>query len=153
MWIAKKEFILRRDEYRCRVCFWTEDLNVHHILYFGKPWEVSDGALITLCKTCHEKAHEIYKGNGNTSSYIKGGKPSKVDEICAMNLHSFVELIPPAGVGKGELVQILESWLSGQKFDVSRETCKRAVSRMVEIGRLVVCQVDANTRVFNRGFV
>lgn len=68
-WQQRREAILRRDGYRCRVCQSPENLQVHHRQYhydtqsdaFLKPWEYDDTNLITLCESCHKKGHELYK--------------------------------------------------------------------------------------------
>ena len=57
-WIEKKTRILERDNYKCRYC--RNDLgqmHVHHMRYKGMAWEAPDYWLVTLCKTCHAKAH------------------------------------------------------------------------------------------------
>jgi len=56
-WIEKRDSILDRDGKKCKRCWATKSLHVHHIKYTGKPWEAPDKDLITLCKTCHEKEH------------------------------------------------------------------------------------------------
>ena len=38
-------------------------MNVHHFNYSKEPWESEDFELITLCKDCHEKYHEIFDKN------------------------------------------------------------------------------------------
>jgi hypothetical protein len=50
--------ILERDDYKCRLCGSTEDLEVHHmqaLVYGGKSEEKN---LITLCAECHRYAPE-----------------------------------------------------------------------------------------------
>lgn len=57
-WQKKKNGILDRDNYTCIICGETKlTLHVHHKSYNGKPWEINDDQLITLCEICHEKAH------------------------------------------------------------------------------------------------
>ena len=56
-WKAKREEILERDGFACRVCFSTKKLNVHHISYADYLWEVPNESLITLCHSCHRKEH------------------------------------------------------------------------------------------------
>ena len=54
-WSERKEFVLNRDNRRCRLCTSTENLHVHHV------WPVSFSSnhtpqnLITLCLRCHMK--------------------------------------------------------------------------------------------------
>ena len=57
-WARKRGHILARDNYTCRECGGTHRLEVHHKWYDGKPWEVPDSALITLCDICHELRHD-----------------------------------------------------------------------------------------------
>lgn len=59
--------ILKRDEYRCRICGRRPDdhvdveLHVHHIRPWGKGG-ITDGAnLITLCHTCHKGLEPHYE--------------------------------------------------------------------------------------------
>jgi 5-methylcytosine-specific restriction endonuclease McrA len=67
-WREKRVNILERDKNTCRVCNDGENLEVHHRQYhflnklrtFKKPWEYSDELLVTLCKRCHQKGHQLY---------------------------------------------------------------------------------------------
>jgi 5-methylcytosine-specific restriction endonuclease McrA len=59
-WIARREEIMIRGEYRCAECG-TEDqgwnrLQVHHRHYRSgaAPWEYEDADLVCLCADCHE---------------------------------------------------------------------------------------------------
>ena len=63
-WQRKRLEIMQRDDFKCRDCGTTNDLNVHHIRYLAgrKPWEYDDGDLITLCGECHKKWHEEIEG-------------------------------------------------------------------------------------------
>ena len=51
-WRKKREERLKYDNYHCRACGSTEDLECHHVTYdhFGDE-PIED--LITLCKECH----------------------------------------------------------------------------------------------------
>lgn len=57
IWQKKKNRILERDEYTCKMCgSHDHTLNVHHFAYapFGfEPWDVPNSALITFCEDCH----------------------------------------------------------------------------------------------------
>ena len=59
-WQRKRLEIMQRDDFKCRECGTTNDLNVHHIRYIAgrKPWEYDNGDLITLCGSCHKATHE-----------------------------------------------------------------------------------------------
>jgi 5-methylcytosine-specific restriction endonuclease McrA len=59
-WLARREEILKRDEYTCQLCSATHcKLNVHHIIYKSGylPWDYEDNYLITLCYPCHDRVH------------------------------------------------------------------------------------------------
>lgn len=54
-WQKKRLKIFERDEFTCRHCLASDKpLNVHHVKYFGAPWDIEDKYLITLCEDCHE---------------------------------------------------------------------------------------------------
>lgn len=59
MWRAKREIILKRDDYTCTLCGSKENLCVHHLKYIkgNKAWQYPNKCLITLCKDCHKKVH------------------------------------------------------------------------------------------------
>lgn len=65
----------------------------------------------------------------------RGGKPSVAKEIACSNLHSFLVKCTE-GEGLNEISKRLESWLAGQKRDVSRATCKRIIPLLVENGKI-----------------
>ena len=68
-WAAKRTLILIRDNYKCRNCNSTQNLQVHHRQYhffealktYKDPWDYNNNLLITLCKNCHDRGHELYK--------------------------------------------------------------------------------------------
>ena len=68
-WKKKRLQILDRDHHRCVNCGDTTTLQVHHRQYhfdirtrkFKAPWDYPDKLLITLCKTCHQRGHSLYK--------------------------------------------------------------------------------------------
>jgi hypothetical protein len=57
--------IMRRDEYRCRLCGRRPDdsldlrLHVHHINDYAKGGPTLPWNLITLCQTCHDGVEEV----------------------------------------------------------------------------------------------
>ena len=67
-WKKKRKEILARDKHQCLICGETEKLEVHHRQYhwskrrksFVKPWEYGNKLMITLCKRCHQKGHQLY---------------------------------------------------------------------------------------------
>lgn len=52
-WIITREIILKRDKFRCKNCYATDNLDIHHIVSrrFGGSDESNN--LITLCRKCH----------------------------------------------------------------------------------------------------
>lgn len=68
-WKDKRKSIIARDNNKCAVCETEDELQVHHRQYhfsksrnmFKDPWEYPDNLLITLCKKCHNKGHNLYK--------------------------------------------------------------------------------------------
>lgn len=69
LWLKKRNIILYRDNFKCKLCGSGNSLNVHHTQYhfdsvagrFRYPWEYNDKFLITLCNACHESGHKNYK--------------------------------------------------------------------------------------------
>lgn len=63
LWTQRKADVLLRDGYMCFICGNSEDesLEVHHITYLPnkKPWEYLDYYLVTLCRNCHQKEHDL----------------------------------------------------------------------------------------------
>lgn len=68
-WKARRIEILERDGRKCKICNSSEKLQVHHRQYhfsrslnrFKDPWEYSNNLMVTLCQSCHQKGHRIYK--------------------------------------------------------------------------------------------
>lgn len=61
-WQRRRLEIMQRDGFKCRLCGDDkETLNVHHLYYLPgqKKWEYDDAALVTLCRSCHLKWHEM----------------------------------------------------------------------------------------------
>jgi hypothetical protein len=58
-WQTLREATIHRDHYKCAICESKDDLQVHHRTYITifTPAEFFD--LITLCRKCHERHHEI----------------------------------------------------------------------------------------------
>jgi len=61
-WKDRRMEILVRDRGRCVKCGTPHNLQVHHRKYISgrQPWEYPDKLLVTLCRTCHERAEGIY---------------------------------------------------------------------------------------------
>ena len=63
-WAWCRSKVLKRDDYKRTECGSTDNLNVHHLTYRN----VGNGQLkdlITLCRSCHKKAH-LYDLDKNT---------------------------------------------------------------------------------------
>lgn len=57
-WQNKRARILARSKNKCENCgIANVSLEIHHCYYrFGRyPWQYPDGALLSLCRTCHKK--------------------------------------------------------------------------------------------------
>jgi hypothetical protein len=62
-WKQKRDKIIKRDGGCCKLCASDKDLHVHHILYYGEPWDVFDKHLVTLCAECHHFIESFKKYN------------------------------------------------------------------------------------------
>lgn len=60
-WQNIRQAVLKRDNFRCRLCGSNYNLQVHHIngRYRFKE-ETALHSLITLCDRCHETIHKYY---------------------------------------------------------------------------------------------
>ena len=58
-WQTVREERLEYDHHQCVFCGTTNDLQVHHITYDRLGSEDVPHDLVTLCRTCHFKLHEI----------------------------------------------------------------------------------------------
>lgn len=59
-WQEKRANILFRDKFTCTLCYDNRTtLAVHHTEYRGKPWEVPDDKLKTVCAHCHDVIHAL----------------------------------------------------------------------------------------------
>lgn len=61
----------------------------------------------------------------------KTGRPNKVDEIAASNLHEFCAGCKPEGEGQNEISRRLMLVLAKNKIDASLNTCKRIIQALV----------------------
>lgn len=57
-WRDKRGAILERDNYQCRICGDTNNLEVHHLTY-DRVYNESDYDLVTVCADCHEIIHKF----------------------------------------------------------------------------------------------
>jgi len=49
--------VLERDGWRCQMCGWLENLQVHHKLRRSQQGHDALGNLVTLCAYCHMQEH------------------------------------------------------------------------------------------------
>lgn len=79
-WQKKRLEIMKRDNFKCRLCGDTETtLNVHHLTYTNgnDPWEYDNKELITLCEHCHCEIEHLTK------------KDDEFNDISIHNLHIY----------------------------------------------------------------
>ena len=75
--------VIRRDEFRCRVCgrspsnYVDVELHVHHIIPWGIGGMTEEKNLITICKTCHDGIDPHYLP---TLSTLQKGHKNEIDE-------------------------------------------------------------------------
>lgn len=68
-WKKKRQEIINRDNGSCFICKSSLELHVHHRQYhfytssnrFRLPWDYEQHLLITLCKKCHTRGHNLYQ--------------------------------------------------------------------------------------------
>lgn len=68
-WKERSRQVMERDGFKCRNCGNIDSLQVHHRQYHfrviagihAEPWNYEDKYLITLCSSCHESGHRLYK--------------------------------------------------------------------------------------------
>lgn len=72
-WKAKRDAIVERDLHKCVRCDAKKSLQVHHLYYnlSCNAWEYPDTALITLCKSCHEKEHCVKPTKQAPETFVK----------------------------------------------------------------------------------
>ena len=68
IWYKKRDEILKRDNYSCRICGSSlHKIDVHHLCYFPDSliWEYDDELMITVCKKHHyELTYDLPKVAG-----------------------------------------------------------------------------------------
>lgn len=73
-WENKRQYIFKRDGFKCCRCGSCKELNVHHKKYLPnkKAWQYPNGLLETVCRLCHI---EIHKNKSIQSFLPKSTKP------------------------------------------------------------------------------
>lgn len=82
-WRTKRLEILERDDYTCRGCQTTKNLQVHHTIYFkGKmAWEYENHLLIALCDSCHQNIEEDITEIKHALAILQLQDPTGVDRV------------------------------------------------------------------------
>ena len=67
---------LARENYKCKICNSTKELELHHISYHVKGMELENNNLswvVILCSKCHQKVHNepFHKNNPKNPLKIK----------------------------------------------------------------------------------
>jgi hypothetical protein len=71
-WQKRRLEILGRDRFTCRLCGDTQtELHIHHLKYYGNPWDAPDNFLITYCKHCHGVTEFCKKEGSKVLSIVK----------------------------------------------------------------------------------
>jgi len=55
-WLIKREEILKRDNYICRLCNYYSATQVHH-LHYRNIFNERPSDLISICRSCHDQQH------------------------------------------------------------------------------------------------
>lgn len=58
-WKEKRKTRLLLDFFRCSICGTAKNLQVHHVNYENVGNENLEEDLVTLCRKCHAKVHEM----------------------------------------------------------------------------------------------
>ena len=56
-----RQFVLRRDNWRCQFCGSWKNLEVHHQQFRSHSGEDLEENLITLCADCHALTHDSHQ--------------------------------------------------------------------------------------------
>jgi 5-methylcytosine-specific restriction endonuclease McrA len=58
-WKAQHDRVIARDGHKCTRCGSDKQLQAHHVSYwnYNRTGHTLDRDLITLCNSCHKKAH------------------------------------------------------------------------------------------------
>lgn len=66
-WQKKRLEILERDGWSCVYCYDPQStLHVHHLAYYGDPWDTPSDQLVTACERCHESETASRKKSENS---------------------------------------------------------------------------------------
>lgn len=128
-WSHKRLLRLKVDYFRCRTCWNTEDLEVHHLTYerLGNE-EVSD--LITLCKYCHEVItcsirERKYKSRELAFENVKDISKELRNDL--ENINSKIEFSLTSNPSQWQSSRPNESYCEGDKetlFKTEKDRCR-----------------------------
>lgn len=115
-WQKLREKVLKRDGHKCVSCGSDNDLEVHHIVPVAQGGSNELSNLITLCLTCHNKAHR----NNHHARETSETKPlpwiptvRQVRNLVQVTHHplrrALIVLFAKTGIGLGELCNLNRS--------------------------------------------
>ena len=70
---ALRRTVLDRDGWKCRRCYYRQNLDCHHIIFRSEMGEDATWNLVTLCNECHAEIHDC-------KLYITAPAPNFVGE-------------------------------------------------------------------------
>lgn len=74
-WNRKRKQVFYRDKYRCIVCNSEKRLEAHHISSYEFIPHEPLSAIITLCRSCHQKEHDLHGYPQTYLDYINWNVP------------------------------------------------------------------------------
>lgn len=80
---------------------------------------------------------DLPRGTVEETKSSSAGRPSKIQEIASMNLHSFCTACTKEGESHFVIAKRLETFLATQHIDASRSTCRRAIPALVANQKLI----------------
>ncbi len=83
-WMEKRDEVLQRDGYRCRLCGSDDRPEVHHITKHKPNKPHNTLKLITLCASCHRKARNPQSEQSRqlVRLYLETGEPDEAKVSC-----------------------------------------------------------------------
>lgn len=67
-WWEKRTLVHKKYNYQCALCSSNQELEVHHLSGYDKIPNEPTHCLVTLCRSCHQKQHDIH---GYPSTYLE----------------------------------------------------------------------------------
>lgn len=75
-WKRKREKVFYRDGYRCIVCNTDKNLEAHHLAMYDAIPNEPISCIITLCRVCHQKEHDLHGYPQTYDDYKKWNVPA-----------------------------------------------------------------------------